>query len=292
MRENQARYDQTRHPYPPPPMSEPLYSAFVGPNAEANTHDLLRGAFPSESTDPYVQSFLNNCRRPERLSSQPLSVKLDDHVQFWQRMGEQKGSEPHGLHNSHFKARATSPLLSQCNATIRDIPFSTGFVPSQWKHLMNFAIEKKPGEKRVTKMRTIQMMNAEFQTNNKKVGKAAMAYAERHGLIPAGQFGSRKEHQAIDLALTKRLTWDLLLLQRRAAGWISNDAKSCFDRIVHWVAIVSLMRFGIQWKTLRYKKYFTANQKQHSFGPFAYRSRYLIYVEPYTKLILLSSSSR
>ncbi|CAJ1960593.1 unnamed protein product [Cylindrotheca closterium] len=33
--------------------------------------------------------------------------------------------------------------------------------------------------------------------------------------------------------------------------WISNDAKSCFDRIVHWVAIISLMRFGIQWRTLR-----------------------------------------
>ncbi|CAJ1960184.1 unnamed protein product [Cylindrotheca closterium] len=53
------------------------------------------------------------------------------------------------------------------------------------------------------------------------------------------------------MALTKRLTGDLLHLQRRPAGWISNDAKSCFDRIVHWVAIISLMRFGIQWRTLR-----------------------------------------
>ena len=219
MRENQARYDQTRFPFPTPPMTEPLYSSFNGPQAESNSYDLLRGAFPSPSSDPYVNSFLNNCRFPDRLSSNPLSVTLTDHVAFWQRMGEQKGSEPHGLHNGHFKAGATSPILSQCDATIRNIPFTTGFVPDQWKHLMNFAIEKKTGEKRVTKMRTIQMMNSEFQTNNKKVGKEAMAYAERNGLIPAGQFGSRKEHQAIDLALTKRLTWDLLVLQRRASWW-------------------------------------------------------------------------
>ncbi|CAJ1937415.1 unnamed protein product [Cylindrotheca closterium] len=43
----------------------------------------------------------------------------------------------------------------------------------------------------------------------------------------------------------------LLHLQRRPAGWISNDTKSCFDRIVHWMTIISLMRFGIQWRTLR-----------------------------------------
>ena len=65
---------------------------------------------------------------------------MDDHVRFWMKMGEQKGSEPHGLHNGHFKVGASSPLLAQCDAFVRDIPFTSGFVPSQWKHLMNFAI--------------------------------------------------------------------------------------------------------------------------------------------------------
>ena len=45
MQENRARYDQSRFPYPTPPMTEPLYSAFNGPFAEANSHDLLQGAF-------------------------------------------------------------------------------------------------------------------------------------------------------------------------------------------------------------------------------------------------------
>jgi hypothetical protein len=262
MRENQARYDQTRFPHPTPPMQDPLYSLFNGPEAEQNSRDLLSGSFPLETDDIFLQAFLNHCRRPDHLLDQALSVELEDHVAFWTKMPEHKGSEPHGLHNGHFKAGATSVILASCDSLFRAIPFATGLVPKQWLHLMNFAIEKSPGEIRVIMMRTIQMMNSEFQANNKKVGKAAMVYAEHHGLIPKGQCGSRKQHQAIDLALTKRLTWDLLILQRRSAGWISNDAKSCFDRIVHWVAIISLMRFGIQWKTLR-SMFDTLMQSKH-----------------------------
>lgn len=104
MQENQVRYDQTRHPFPTPPMMEPLYSAFNGPEAELNSADLLRGAFPSPSSDPYMTSFLNNCRRPAGLNPQPLQISTEDHVHFWTKIGEQKGAEPHGLHNGHFKA--------------------------------------------------------------------------------------------------------------------------------------------------------------------------------------------
>ncbi|CAJ1968248.1 unnamed protein product [Cylindrotheca closterium] len=232
-------------------MTEPLYSDFNGPNAKSNSQALLRGLYEGETADPYLVSFLDHCRRPEGLEDQPLEVDLEDHVSFWRKMGEHKGSKPHGLHNGHFKAGVAFNLLACCDTIFRSIPFATGFVPAQWCHLLNFAIEKKPGKIRVDLMRTIQMMNSELQANNKRVGKSAMAYAEKHNLIPKGQHGSHKRHQAIDLALTKRLTWDLLHLQRRPAGWISNDAKSCFDRIVHWVAIISLMRFGIQWRTLR-----------------------------------------
>ncbi|CAJ1956977.1 unnamed protein product [Cylindrotheca closterium] len=115
---------------------------------------------------------------------------------------------------------------------------------------MNFAIEKKPGEFRLKKMRTIQLMNSESQANYKQLGRLAMTYGEDHHLIADGQCGSRKHRQAIDLALLKRLVWDLLILQRRLAGWISNDAKSCFDRFVHWVAVVAMMRLAITWNAL------------------------------------------
>jgi hypothetical protein len=144
-------------------------------------------------------------------------------------MKEDKGSEPHTLHNGHFKAGVKSDLLAQCDAIMRDIPMHAGFSPALLQQLMNFSIEKEPGNYQLPKMRTIQLMPAELQANNKKVGKAAMEFAEARGLIPAGQCGSRKQHEAIALVIIKRCCWDLSRIQRRAAGWVSNDAKSCFD---------------------------------------------------------------
>ena len=251
MQENRARYDQTRSPHVTPPMAEPLYSAFTGDEAEANSFALLEGRYSlPDLLDPATAAFLSHCRFHKDHSPVHLEVSTDDHVYFWSRNPEDKGSEPHGLHNGHFKAAIQSPVLAYCDALFRNIPLTTGFVPSNWQNLMNFAIEKKAGDFRLSKMRTIQLMNSEAQANNKKAGRAAMRYAETHSLIPDGQCGSRKRHQAIDLALSKRLVWDLLILQRRAAGWISNDAKSCFDRVVHWVAIIAMLRFGLTWRVL------------------------------------------
>ncbi|CAJ1962161.1 unnamed protein product [Cylindrotheca closterium] len=216
MQENAAWYDQTRAPYTTPPMAEPLYTAFTGDQAESNSIALLEGRYSlPDHLDPATTAFLSHCRFHK------------DHLPV------------------HLEAAAQSPVIASCDALFRNIPLATGFVHSKWRNLMNFAIEKKAGDFRLSKMRTIQLMNSEAQANNKKAGRAAMQYAEEHSLIPDGQCGSRKRHQAIDLALSKRLVWDLLILQRRAAGWISNDTKSCFDRIVHWVAIIAMLRFGL-----------------------------------------------
>ena len=251
MDENRARYDQSRFPHPTPPMQEPLYSMFNWDEAERNSNALLTGSLPRpQGLDEYTLAFLDQCRFHKGFQPQHLEVTTAIHSEFWSRMDENKGSEPHGLHNGHFKVGCQSPLISFCDGIIRNLPLQTGMVPDQWKHLMNFAIEKKAGDFRLSKMHTIQMMNSEFQANNKLVGRRAMAFAEEHKLIPPGQCGFRKQHQSIDLALSKRLVWDLLILQRRAAGWISNDAKSCFDRVVHSIAKIALLRFGILWGAL------------------------------------------
>ena len=249
--EGRARYDQTRAPYATPPMEEPLYSMFNGPSAAPNSIDLLTGLLPlPPDLDRYSRTFLTQCRFHKEFHFMSMVLSTSDHIGFWRKMNENKGSEPHGLHNGHFKAGSRAPLLAYCDTVFRRLPLLSGMIPDLWKHLTNFVIEKEPGNWLLKKMRIIQMMNAEFQANNKMIGRLGMKNAEKHNLIPPGQCGSRKKHQSIDLALSKRLVWDLLITQRRAAGWISNDAKSCFDRIVHSVAKISLLRFGIPWQTL------------------------------------------
>ena len=106
-------------------------------------------------------------------------------------------------------------------------------------------ILKKAGVYDVEKMRTILLMNAEFNMNNKKLGREMMANAERHGKIAREQYGRRRHHQCILSALNKRLTMDVLRQTRRAGALCANDAKSCFDRVVHNIASLAMRRMGV-----------------------------------------------
>lgn len=112
-------------------------------------------------------------------------------MRFCNRMPEKKSSEPHGLHNGHHEAGAQSTLLSQRGAVTCQLLYPSGFAPNIWHNLMEYELEKEKGEHRVDKMRTIELMNAEANTNHEKLGGDAMRNGKAKGLIPPAQAGSR-----------------------------------------------------------------------------------------------------
>jgi hypothetical protein len=82
--------------------------------------------------------------------------------------------------------------------------------------------------------------------NNKKLGRDMMSFAESCKVLAPEQFGSPKNHQSIFLAvLNKRLTMDVLRQRRQAGTLCSNDAKSCYDHIIHNVAALCMRRMGL-----------------------------------------------
>lgn len=124
-------------------MAEQLYSMFTGTNREAASFALLEGrlAIPDDLDSAATKAFLSTCRFVRDHEAQQTHISLTDHVDFWDKIPENKGSEPHGLHNGHFKAAAKSLIIAECDALLQSIPMATGIVPARWKHLMNFAIE-------------------------------------------------------------------------------------------------------------------------------------------------------
>ncbi len=72
-----------------------------------------------------------------------------------------------------------------------------------------------------------------------------MSYAESNGTLAPEQFGSRRHHKAIDQALNKVLTNDLLRQLKIPGAICSNDAKSCYDLIVHTPASLAMQRQGV-----------------------------------------------
>jgi hypothetical protein len=88
-------------------------------------------------------------------------------------------------------------------------------------------------------------MDSEFNMNNKKLRRDVTTHTERHHTLAPEQFGSRKNHQSILAALNERLTMDLLRQRRQAGALCANDAKSCYDRIVHNVATLAIRQLGM-----------------------------------------------
>jgi Reverse transcriptase (RNA-dependent DNA polymerase) len=78
-----------------------------------------------------------------------------------------------------------------------------------------------------------------------------MWYAEARDLLAQEQYGSRKKLAAIDHCLNKRLTFDLIRQNKQPGILCSNDAKGCYDRIVHSVASICLQRLGMPEGPLR-----------------------------------------
>jgi hypothetical protein len=59
-------------------------------------------------------------------------------------------------------------------------------------------LRKKKGNFRVDKLRAILLYEANFNQNNKKLGRDMMYTAEQLQVVAKGQYGSRKNKAAIE----------------------------------------------------------------------------------------------
>ncbi len=107
-----------------------------------------------------------------------------------------------------------------------------------------YQLEKSPGNFNVEKLRIILLFEADFNANNKWLGQAVMLNAEQYNMMAPEQYGSRKQKSAIAQCLNKLLFYDYIRFRRQSTALCSNDAKSCYDRIVLLIAALCLCRLG------------------------------------------------
>jgi hypothetical protein len=104
---------------------------------------------------------------------------------------------------------------------------------------------KASGDTHAHKLRTILLMEADFNMNIKKLSREGMWKAETNNCIAPEQAGGRRCHWANKTSLNPTLVCDHSRFCCKAMAICSNDAKGCFDRIVHLVAYICLQRFSI-----------------------------------------------
>jgi hypothetical protein len=241
--ENKGRFNQSRDTA----FMQPPICNLVDPMGFNDfAQQILDGtAQVPEEADEFAKLLINHMKRAE--GAQPMDIRLDveDYRTGWRSMRESTASGISGIHFGHFKAHEKDILLAALDAVLAQIPFEQGFSPERWRKGIEVMLLKLPGNYNVEKMRAILLFEADFNFNNKRWGRILMWYAEARNLLAAEQYGSRKRLAAIDHCVNKRLTFDILRQNKQPGVLCSNDAKGCYDRIVHSVASICLQRLGM-----------------------------------------------
>ena len=130
----------------------------------------------------------------------PTTVTPEDHINAWLKQDERISSAPSGPHFEHFEAGITDEYIVKFDALSRSLSHQCGFSSAPWREIVDVEILKKAGVCDTEKMRTITLMHAELNMNNKKLGRDVMQRATEAGSVAPEQCGSRPRHMSVTAA--------------------------------------------------------------------------------------------
>jgi hypothetical protein len=243
---NHQKFLQSSHtPFYLSPLKEEI--GFKGLTSASQA--VLAGIYNSNhAIDARILDVIAQWQIPEAvrdLGSLKMTMTVDSYSAFWKKARENTACYPSALSFSTMKAGACDPHIATLDCMMTRIPLMVGFAPKRWKHCLDVMIRKKSGVTDLSDLRTIVLFPVDCNFAFKHVGREMMKVAKATNSLAPEQYGSRKCHKAIDLAVNKVLTFNILRQLKRAGAICSNDAKSCYDLIGHTPAALSMQRVGV-----------------------------------------------
>ena len=228
-----------------PFLTEPLLSDFGYLGDSPATQQVLEGIYHiPPNTDPYARKLIACLRRSPLLPCISKSISTQDHIQAWNKARPNTASHPGGPLYSDIIAGTKDNEIAAFDAATANLPLYDGFVNSNWTSATECIIHKKANVPAVEKMRIICLFDASFNMINKIIGRRLVQSGEANDMLPWECYGSRKRRRASECALNKVLTTDILRTTHQPASICCNDARQCYDRIVHSVANICMQRMG------------------------------------------------
>ena len=195
-----------------------------------------------EGSSANTIDFLRLMKRPDTPTGPLPSLSLEDFIQSWKIKNEQTSSM--GSHFGHYQAATRDELLA-CLLWIKmELPMITGYSPMHHRQGTDCMILKKANSFDISLLRTIVLMDAEFNHMNSVIGRLAMHRAIDTGQLAREQY-SRPGRTAAAHALNRRLIFDTQLTKRIPYSLAMSDLKSCYDRVVHSAVSLAFQRLGI-----------------------------------------------
>ena len=205
--------------------------------------NVLNGTYqPPEGTSWATRRWLKHMKIQDPSACKEITTSLAEYRQGWKKANERTASGE--LHMGHFKASARHSRLGWMNFVMAVLPYTAGYVPRRWRKGTDVMLLKKDENFLLSKLRTIVLYEADFNHENKRLGRSAMKQAVAKGNIAKEQF-SRPARSAQENVICKRLIFDYCRSKKKAFGMCACDLKSCYDQIVHVAASLALQRIGV-----------------------------------------------
>jgi len=107
------------------------------------------------------------------------------------------------VHFRHYIAAVEDVITKKINCLMATIPMMTGISPQRWHHTLNVMLKKVAGKCSVKKLQISMLFEADFNNNNKWLGRAVMQNAEGLNKVAPEQYGSHAQKQLEPNALIR-----------------------------------------------------------------------------------------
>jgi hypothetical protein len=240
----------------------------LGPfHQTTTTEQILTGTFAAERLNllTETQDLLRALRytNPSNPPALDSVLTLKDLREAYAHMREDTASSPSGIHYGHYRTMLRDPSIFDTYGLMTIFAFQWGVVPTRWLSAVQILLEKDPGRPRISRLRRIQLLEADMNTGFKVIwGHRLLNKATQLGLISDCQYGIRKGRMCLSAVLLKRLSYDCIRLQCHTAAVLDNDMRACYDRIIPSQATLVARRAGLPKHAARFHNahYFEQNQ--------------------------------
>ena len=234
-----------------PVIQDPRLHQAFGYLADIDAADqVLRGTYdyPADM-EPYTKLLLQevhhifSCMTKEEVVD---FVTTTDFPQFWLHADKEIQLSESGIHFGHYKAAARDQYLLALQAAKLTLAATTGIPLARWGNGLTILLEKMFGNIYINKMRTICLLEADYDWLNKYVfAKHMTDRAFQEDIVPVEQFakrGSEADHGVVTSGLFCDIAWAL----HQTAAIESVDFTNCYNAVAHPIASIALQPFKVQ----------------------------------------------
>lgn len=261
LQRNKIHFSQARYT----PLATTAVSELLGFGGTRSVADrLLKGSVSVDviTDDPYGQAILVQCKRVNPVLPSGITIEeFKDSYKKW-RVGTSTSPsgrhlshqhallQPHGIDeiiepDDHEKAEKSRALNWYVQHGVVSYGIKHGYTFNRWKQVVNAMIEKEPGNPQLHRLRVIHLYESDYNSLLGIKMRQVLHKAEDLQSLHPGTYGSRATRQAVDPTFIEVLQYDYASLTRWPEIKFSNDATSCYDRIIPSVSNVMARSMGL-----------------------------------------------